>query len=57
MFSETSVYAFAPQMSYVPKEMIAGDPTFWNPKSDEAAMAKRPVRKKSAKSGGVANPQ
>jgi len=57
VFSETSVYAFAPQMSYVPKEMIAGDPTFWNPKSDEAAMAKRPVRKKSAKSGGVANPQ
>ena len=32
MFTETSVYAFNPQMSYVSKEMAAGDPTFWNPK-------------------------
>jgi hypothetical protein len=59
VFSETSVYAFAPQMSYVPKEMIAGDPTFWTPKSEEAAMVKRPMRKRPAKSGGApaANPQ
>lgn len=32
MFTETSVYAFNPQMSYVSKEMAAGDPAFWTPK-------------------------
>ncbi len=32
VFSETSVYAFNPEMSYVPKDFAAGDPTFWNPK-------------------------
>jgi hypothetical protein len=59
MVSETSIYAFAPQMSYVPKEMIAGDPTFWSPKTQEAATAKRPMKRKSAKSGTApaANPQ
>lgn len=59
MVSETSIYAFAPRMSYVPKEMIAGDPTFWAPKSEEAVMAKRPMKKKSAKTGAApaANPQ
>jgi hypothetical protein len=43
MFSETSVYAFNPEMSYVSKEMIAGDPGFWNRK---AAMAVKPKPKK-----------
>ena len=32
MSGETSTYAFAPRMSYVNKEMAAGDPAFWNPK-------------------------
>ena len=32
MSQEASIYAFAPRMSYVHKEMAAGDPTFWNPK-------------------------
>jgi hypothetical protein len=32
VFSETSVYAFNPEMSYVPQDFAAGDPTFWNPK-------------------------
>lgn len=32
VFSETSVYAFNPELSYVPKDFAAGDPTFWNPK-------------------------
>ncbi len=32
VFSETSVYAFAPELSYVPKDFADGDPTFWNPK-------------------------
>ena len=39
-FTETSVYAFNPQMSYVSKEMIAGDPTFWNRKAEMAAKPK-----------------
>jgi hypothetical protein len=30
--SETSVYAMTPAMSYVSKEMMAGDPAFWTPK-------------------------
>ena len=32
MSSETSTYAFAPNMSYVEPEFAAGDPAFWNPK-------------------------
>ena len=47
VFTETSVYAFNPQMSYVPKDLADGDPTFWNPKP--ALMAKRPMKKKVAK--------
>lgn len=43
MFSETSVYAMSPQMSYVTKEMAAVDPTFWNRK---AQMAVKPKPKK-----------
>jgi hypothetical protein len=43
VFTETSVYAFSPQMSYVSKEMIAGDPAFWNRKAD---MAVKPKPKK-----------
>ena len=47
VFSETSVYAFNPQMSYASKEMIAGDPTFWNAKP--AMMAKPKPKRKMAK--------
>jgi hypothetical protein len=43
VFSETSVYAFNPQMSYASKEMIAGDPGFWNRKAE---MAVKPKPKK-----------
>jgi len=32
MNGEGSIYAFAPRMSYVPKDMASGDPAFWNPK-------------------------
>ncbi len=42
-FSETSVYAMSPQMSYVSKEMIAGDPAFWSPKAE---MGVKPKPKK-----------
>lgn len=44
VFTETSVYAFSPQMSYVSKEMIAGDPTFWNRKA-EMAVKPRPKKR------------
>jgi hypothetical protein len=54
--TETSVYAFTPQMSYVPKEMVARDPGFWGPKTQEAAMSK--PRKRPAKAdSNPANPQ
>jgi len=58
-FSETSVYAFTPQMSYMPKDFAAGDPTFWNPKPEAAATTKRVTRKKPAKASttATANPQ
>jgi hypothetical protein len=44
VFSETSVYAMNPQMSYVSKEMMAGDPSFWTPKPVVTARPK-PKRK------------
>lgn len=40
MSSETSVYAFAPSMSYMPKEFAAADPDFWTPKPQMAAKPK-----------------
>lgn len=48
VFSETSVYALNPQMSYVPKDFAAGDPTFWNPKP-APAMPKRAPKKTTTK--------
>jgi hypothetical protein len=49
LFSETSVYAMNPQMSYVSKEMIAGDPAFWNRKAEAMAKPKpKPRTKKPA---------
>ena len=48
VFSETSVYALNPQMSYVPKDFASGDPTFWNPKP-APAMPKRAPKKTTAK--------
>jgi hypothetical protein len=38
--SEASIYAFAPRMSYVDKDMAAVDPAFWNPKPTMATEAK-----------------
>jgi len=59
VFSETSVYAFSAQMSYVPKDFAAGDPTFWNPKPEAPAVPKRTTKKKTAKptTAPPANPQ
>ena len=45
--TETSVYAFNPQMSYLSKEMAAGDPAFWTPKPvipPRPRPARRPAR-------------
>jgi hypothetical protein len=39
--SESILFAISPQMSYVPKEWIATDPSFWTPKPVE--IAKPPV--------------
>jgi hypothetical protein len=38
--SETSTYAFAPRMSYVPKDFASIDPVFWNPKPEISAKPK-----------------
>jgi hypothetical protein len=56
VFSETSVYAFAPQLSYVPKDFAAGDPSFWNPKPEapKPTPRKKPAR---ATTAPAANPQ
>lgn len=40
LFNETSIYAFNPRMSYMPKEFTAGDPAFWNPPMEVAAQPK-----------------
>jgi hypothetical protein len=45
MFSETSVYALNPEMSYVKKEFAALDPTFWNPPKPEVAAKPKPKRR------------
>jgi hypothetical protein len=45
--SETSVYAMTPAMSYVSKEMMAGDPAFWTPKP--MAIAKPKPKKRVVK--------
>jgi hypothetical protein len=44
MSQDASIYAFAPRMSYVGKEMAAVDPAFWNPKPITAAEP-RPRRR------------
>lgn len=40
LFNETSIYAFNPRMSYLPKEFTAADPTFWNPAPEVVAKPK-----------------
>jgi hypothetical protein len=45
MSSDVSTYAFAPRMSYVPKDFASADAAFWHPKPD---MAMKPKPKKRA---------
>lgn len=52
--SEISTYAFAPSLSYLEKEFIAGDPGFWNPKP--AMMVKPKPKKKMAKPAAAPAP-
>jgi len=52
--SEISTYAFAPNLSYLEKDFIAGDPGFWNPKP--AMMAKPKPKKKIAKPAASPSP-
>ena len=40
MLSETSIYAFNPSMSYLPKEFTARDAGFWNPAPEAVAKPK-----------------
>jgi len=54
MSSETIVYAFNPRMSFMPREFIAGDPTFWNPPTEAVARPKPTKRiPKPAASGAT----
>ena len=39
--SESILFAINPQMSYVPKEWIAADPAFWEPKPVKPAQSPR----------------
>lgn len=40
MSSETSTYWMTPGMSYLDKDFVAGDPTFWTPKVEAIAKPK-----------------
>ena len=48
---ETTIYAFSPRMSYVPKEWEDADAAFWRPKP--ATVAKAAPRKPAAKATNV----
>jgi hypothetical protein len=57
IISEGATYAFEPSMSYVPKEMAARDPGFWNPKPEKPAMMmKKRVKKPAAAKAAGAQP-
>lgn len=47
VITETSVYLVNPSMSYVEKEIVARDQTFWGPKPEVAATGPKP-KKRSA---------
>ena len=47
--SETNLFVFSPQMSYVGEDWIKADPDFWKPKPASAPAAKGPGKKPAAK--------
>jgi hypothetical protein len=58
VFSETSIYAIDPRMSYVSKNIADADPTFWNPKPEKPAMMmmKKHMKKPAAAKAAGAQP-
>jgi len=48
---ESSIYAFSPRMSYVPKEWEDADAAFWKPKA--MTVAKAPVKRAPAKTASA----
>ncbi|HJQ25449.1 MAG TPA: hypothetical protein VKA60_16130 [Blastocatellia bacterium] len=48
---ESSIYAFSPRMSYVPKEWEDADTAFWKPKA--MTVAKAPMKKAPAKTASA----
>ena len=56
---ESTIYAFSPGMSYVPKEWEDADAAFWKPKPATVARAakKAPAKTASVKTTTEAKPQ
>ncbi len=52
--SETSIYAFNPSMSYLPKEFTARDSAFWNPAPEAVAKPKPKKRVVKPATSGAA---
>ncbi|MFL6275595.1 MAG: hypothetical protein ACJ74G_10445 [Blastocatellia bacterium] len=48
---ESTIYAFSPRMSYVPKEWEDADAAFWKPRP--ATVAKAPIKKAPAKTASA----
>ncbi len=51
--TESNYFGISAKMSYVPKELAASDPAFWNPKPKPAAKAPAAARKAPEKTGGA----
>jgi hypothetical protein len=51
--AESNYFAISPKMSYVAKELAAGDPAFWNPKPKPMTKAPAAARKPPEKTGGT----
>ena len=47
--TENAIFALSPAMSYMPKDFMAADPAFWNPKPKVAAKAASSAKKQVAK--------
>ncbi len=45
VFTATDIYAFAPQLSYVSKDWVSGDPSFWRLKPMMAETTAPPARR------------
>ena len=52
LFEESRLMAISPQMSYVSKETVAGDPNFWTLKQAKPASSKAAKKRPAAKPTG-----